>query len=230
MFRYRQLQSELRIMLWEAPVPFTQSNISEWQTIMHQRIDQWYNNSPPGDKMTSFERRVVVGFETKRNTALFNLYRPSPNNPTPSEEQALAMTEVASNMIHIYQNHFRKKHLSIYWQSIENVFNAGTSLMVAYSRSAGVREMMTLESLESLVHNCSSLLWGMVERFPSYQDKRDNFDTMAAKLLEGLKTETLINAGTLIPGVSQHEGALTSSVSAQTHTGSEMPLPAAIAE
>ncbi|CAJ0546755.1 Ff.00g013820.m01.CDS01 [Fusarium sp. VM40] len=226
MFRYRQIQSELRVMLWEAPVPYKQINLSDWQTTMHQRIDQWYNNSPRGDNMTSFERRVVVGFETKRNTALFNLYRPSPNNPTPSEEQALAMTEVASNMIRIYQNHFRKKHLSIYWQSIENVFNAGTALMVAYSRSLGVREMMTLDSLESLVHSCSSLLWGMVERFPSYQDKRDTFDTTATKVLEGLKAEILINEGTFIPGVSQHEGALTSSLSAQTHTGSEMPLPA----
>ncbi|KAH6954441.1 fungal-specific transcription factor domain-containing protein [Fusarium avenaceum] len=230
MFRYRRIQSELRIMLWEAPVPFTQVNLSEWQTIMHQRIDQWYDNSPRGDNMTSFEIRVVVGFETKRNTALFNLYRPSPNNPTPSEEQALAMTDVASNMIHIYQNHFRNKHLSIYWQSIENVFNAGTALMVAYSRSPGVREIMTLTSLESLVHTCSSLLWGMVERFPSYQDKRDTFDATATKVLEGLKAETLINKGTFIPGASQHEGALTSSLSAQTHTGSEMPLPAAIAE
>jgi hypothetical protein len=213
-------------MLWELPVPLTQINLREWQTIMHQRIDQWYNNSPRGDNMTSFERRVVVGFETKRNTALFNLYRPSPNNPTPSEEQALAMTEVASNMIRIYQNLFRKKHLSIYWQSIENVFNAGTALMVAYSRSPGVREMITLKSLESLVHTCSSLLWGMVERFPSYQDKRDTFDTTAAKMLEGLKTETLINDGRIIPDASQHEGPVTSSLSAQTLTGSEIPLPA----
>ncbi|KAM0484046.1 hypothetical protein ACHAP7_003553 [Fusarium lateritium] len=224
MFRYRQIQSELRIMLWERPAPFTQINLAEWQIDMHHRIDEWYDGSPRGDNMTGFERRVVVSFETTRNTALFNLYRPSPNNPSPSEEQAVTMTEVASNMIHLYQNLFRNKHLSIYWQSIENVFNAGTALMVGYSQSRSVREVITLNSLESLVHTCSSLLWGMVERFPSYQNRRDTFDTTVSKMMEGLKSGILINCGTVNPDTSQHGGPVTSSPSAQASTGGEMSL------
>ncbi|KAM0215352.1 hypothetical protein ACHAPA_004070 [Fusarium lateritium] len=211
-------------MLWERPAPFTQINLAEWQIDMHHRIDEWYDGSPRGDNMTGFERRVVVSFETTRNTALFNLYRPSPNNPSPSEEQAVTMTEVASNMIHLYQNLFRNKHLSIYWQSIENVFNAGTALMVGYSQSRSVREVITLNSLESLVHTCSSLLWGMVERFPSYQNRRDTFDTTVSKMMEGLKSGILINCGTVNPDTSQHGGPVTSSPSAQASTGGEMSL------
>ncbi|KAJ4253359.1 hypothetical protein NW762_010514 [Fusarium torreyae] len=193
MFRYRQIQSELRLMLWEPPHPYAPVNLAEWQNHMRKRIDNWYNSMPPGNNLGTWEKGVLNNFETTRNTALFNLYRPSPNNPTPSEEQAVAMAEVATNMIHLYQRLFREKRLSIYWQSIENVFSAGTALMLAYSRSPGVQEAITLSSLESLIHTCSSLLWGMVERFPALQGKRDAFDITASKVLEGLKAGPLEN-------------------------------------
>ncbi|KAM0548437.1 hypothetical protein ACHAPJ_009923 [Fusarium lateritium] len=202
MFRYRQIQSELRLMLWEPPHPYAPVNLGEWQDHMRKRIDNWYNSMPPGSNLGAWEKGVLSNFETTRNTALFNLYRPSPNNPTPSEEQAVAMAEVATNMIHLYQRLFREKRLSIYWQSIENVFSAGTALMLAYSRSPGVQGAITLSSLESLIHTCSSLLWGMVERFPALQGKRDAFDITASKVLEGLKAGSLDNGGLTFPNIA----------------------------
>ncbi|RSL57983.1 hypothetical protein CEP53_006275 [Fusarium sp. AF-6] len=207
MFRYREIQSELRFMLWERPPPYAQINLSEWQNHMRQRIDDWYSSMPLGSHLGSFEKGVLSNFEVTHNTALFNLYRPSPNNPTPSEQQAVTMAEIATNMIHLYQRLFRQKRLSIYWQSIENVFSAGTALMLAYIRSPGVQQALTLTSLESLVHTCSSLLWGMVERFPSFQGKRDAFDITASKVLEAVKTDSVGNVGLAIPNIAMNPTA-----------------------
>lgn len=96
------------------------------------------------------------------------------------------MTKAAMKMIPLYCRFFRCNMLTIYWQAVENLFSAGTALMYAYVQSAQVREIVTLHSLESLVHTCSSVLWGMVERFPLLQSKRDAFDATALEVLADL--------------------------------------------
>lgn len=112
------------------------------------------------------------------------------------------MTRAAIKMIQLYTVFFRQKQLTIYWQSIENIFSAGTALMSAYAQFSEVQEIIDLRSLESLIHSCSSLLWGMVERFPSFQGKRDAFDTTASNVLEELNASpsvTAISEGSFLP-------------------------------
>lgn len=164
---------------------------------MRGRIDGWYNSTPIHGDLSSYEKGVLETLEATHYTAVFHLYRPSPNNPSPSGEQAAEMAQAAVRMIHLYQRFFRRHMLSIYWRSIENIFSAGTALMLAYIQFPDVREVITLSSLESLIHTCSSLLWGMVERFPSFQGKRDAFDIAASKALEEPKTTASEVAGSV---------------------------------
>ncbi|KAF5012117.1 hypothetical protein FDECE_1834 [Fusarium decemcellulare] len=187
MFRYRQIQSELRHMLWERAPPCSQIDLGEWQRQMRERIDNWYSNTPFSSSLGSFEKGVLETLEVTHSTALFHLYRQSPNTPSPSGEQAVAMAQAAIKMIQLYQRFFRRHMLTIYWRSIENIFSAGTALMLGYTQLPEVRDTITFHFLESLIHTCSSLLWGMVERFPSFQGKRDAFDIAASKLMEEFK-------------------------------------------
>lgn len=184
-------------MLWERLPPCVQVDLGEWQHQMRKRMDTWYNSIPPSSNLDSFEKGVVETLEVTYNTAVFHLYRPSLNNPSPSGQQAVAMAQAAVSMIHLYQRFFRRHMLSIYWRSIENIFSAGTALMLAYIQFPEVRTVISSRSLESFIHTCSSLLWGMVERFPSFQGKRDAFDIAAAKVLEGFDTDSLGAAGSV---------------------------------
>jgi len=100
----------------------------------------------------------------------------------------MAMTQAAINVIQLYRRFFRERVLTIYWQAVENLFSAGTALMFGFVRSPSVRETMTFRMLETLVHTCSSVLWGMVEHFPAFQGKRDAFDMAASKTLSDLSS------------------------------------------
>ena len=193
MFQYRQIQSELTYMMWEKQRPYALVNFSEWQNHMRLRIDNWYNNTPLSDRLGSFEKEILKSWEVTHNTAIFYLYRPTLNNPSPNGLQAVTMAEAAVKMIDLYQHFFRQQQLTIYWQSIENIFSAGTALMLAYMQLPEVREVISLRSLEARIHTCSSLLWGLVERFPSFKGKRDAFEISAAKVLEELDADSLRN-------------------------------------
>jgi hypothetical protein len=58
-----------------------------------------------------------------------------------------------------------------------------------------MRDCLTFRSLESLVHTCSSVLWGMVEHFPAFEGKRDAFDMIASKTLADLATNNQADPG-----------------------------------
>ncbi|RSM06614.1 hypothetical protein CDV31_009043 [Fusarium ambrosium] len=187
LFRYRQIQSEIRRALHQTPfLPTDPLNLNSWQQQMHAKIETWYQTAPQGPDFTNMEKEVVETFEVTYNTALFHLYRPSLNIPVPSGPQLLIMTQAATKMIHLYRRFFRQHKLTIYWQAVENVSSAGLALLLGFIQSPEVRETTTLYTLNSMVHLCSSVLWGMVEHFPSLRGKRDAFDAASTTVLADL--------------------------------------------
>lgn len=183
-------------MLFQAPSPpYQPIDLEQWQQEMHERLETWYKDSPLGENLGSVENGVIETFEVNYHNAVFYLYRPSPNIPTPSDLQLVAMTQAATDMIRLYRQFFREHKLNIYWQAVENLYSAGTALMYAYGHSPRVRELLTFRSLESLVHTCSSALWGMVERFPAFKGKRDAFDLATARILADLGTTFATSGG-----------------------------------
>ncbi|PLB51406.1 hypothetical protein P170DRAFT_433416 [Aspergillus steynii IBT 23096] len=199
LFRYRQIQSEMRTALYERPPPqCAPVDLSRWQRQMHRQIDLWYQTTPADENFNDIEKGVVKTLEVTYHTALLFLYRPSPNIPSPSSAQLLAMSHAAADMIQLYRQFFRERLLTIYWLAVENVYSAGISLLFGYAHSGQVREQMTLRFLEARVHTCSCVLWGMVEHFPAFQGKRDAFDLAASKVLDNLRSsrqEGTVTAG-----------------------------------
>jgi hypothetical protein len=197
LLRYRQIQSEMQTVLFEKPSPaYAPIDLSQWQQQMHDRIQVWYNNVPRSNNQTDLERKVIDNFELTLHRALFYLYHPSRNIPFPSESALVKVTEAATHMIQLYRRFFREHRLTIYWQAVENLSSAGTTLMFCYVNSAQVRERLMLRALESLVHICSSVLWGMVEHFPAFKGKRDAFDLTASKILADINNSSAAVEGT----------------------------------
>lgn len=83
----------------------------------------------------------------------------------------------------LYKRFFRENKVRFYWHAVENVFNAGTSLIYAYAHSAAVREQYSHQSLDAAIHSTSSVLWAMVEHFPAFKGRRDAFEVIASKTL-----------------------------------------------
>lgn len=168
---------------------------------MHERIEAWYKATPRRSNFSGEESDVIETIEVTYNTALFHLYRPTPNIPSPSGLQLVVMAQSATKMIHLYRQFFRQHKLTIYWQAVQNISSAGLGLLHAYVNCPEVRLSMTLHSLDSLVHLCSSVLWGMVEKFPSARGKRDAFDAASSQVLADLHDGTVTagdNLGALV--------------------------------
>ncbi|CAH0057809.1 unnamed protein product [Clonostachys solani] len=195
LFRYRRLQSEIRTMLYEnLPSGHLSVNLHEWQKDMDRRLHQWYGEVPRSETLNRYEMTDVENFELSMQRALLLLYQPSPNMPDPPGPTLLVISNIASKLIQIYRRYFREYRLTIYWQAVESLSSAGTALIYSYVNSAQVRDSIPLTQLESLFSTCSSVLWGMVEHFPAFKNKRDAFDILASKTLaelSGDQTEVL---------------------------------------
>lgn len=199
LLRYRRIQSEMQIALHEKPSPpFNSVNLEEWQSSMHDRIRSWYEETPASNvTLSRINMTLVETFELTYHTALFYLYRPSPNILSPTGLQLTTMSQSAVKLIELYRRFFLERKLTIYWHAVEHLFSAGTSLMASYAQSTHVRNSISFRSLESTVHLCSSVLWGMVERFPVFQGKRDEFDAVVSRMLPAIQTGTFIESSDL---------------------------------
>ncbi|CAG9982248.1 unnamed protein product [Clonostachys byssicola] len=187
LFRYRRLQSEIRTMLYEnLPSGHLSVNLHEWQKDMDRRLHQWYSEVPQSETLNKYEKTDVENFELSMQRALLLLYQPSPNMTDPPGPTLLVISNIASKLIQIYRRYFREYRLTIYWQAVESLSSAGTALIYSYVNSAQVRGSIPLTQLESLFSTCSSVLWGMVEHFPAFKNKRDAFDILASKTLADL--------------------------------------------
>ncbi|KAJ3542738.1 hypothetical protein NM208_g3939 [Fusarium decemcellulare] len=166
--------------------PYCSIDLVEWQRCMHRRIDEWLLNTPK-ENLSVAEKSVTDTFQLTYHTALFYLYRPSPNIPNSSDSQSVAM-------------------LTIYWHAVENLSSAGIALLYGYAQSAQVRHSIPFQSIESLAQTCSSVLWGMVEHFPAFQGKRDAFDIVASEVLADLKANRTSFTGEL-PRFGEHSNS-----------------------
>jgi hypothetical protein len=189
-FRYRQIQSEMQTVLYEQISPaYPPMDYIKWQTNMHERIQQWYDNNPRMSMPHHFEQNNVARSDTWELTlhrALLFLYRPSPRIEYPSDKGLLVLAESSSRVIQLFRRFFREDRLTLFWQAVENLVSAGTALMFSYVNSVQVQDRFSLRSLEADLNTCSSLLWAMVERFPALKGTRDAFDTVVSTTLADL--------------------------------------------
>lgn len=183
----------MQTILYERQYPaYHPLDLCQWQQYMHGRIQEWYDTIPRINTVTNYIRRDLENFELTYHRALLYLYHPSLSIPNPPESALVAIMEAATRMIQLYRQFFCEHRLTIYWQAVENLSSAGTALIFSYVNSSEVQKSLNLRSLETLVHTCSSVLWGMVEHFPAFKGKRDVFDLIASKTLADLAANSTL--------------------------------------
>ncbi|OAA54076.1 Transcription factor [Niveomyces insectorum RCEF 264] len=218
-FRYRQLQSEIHVALYEKPprtvaaaaAGTTSINWAAWQHTLHGELTQWLNTQPAA--VSTSQIAPPEALQLAYHQAVLLLYRPSPAIPQPSGAALLALADSATRIIHLYRRLHCENKLRLFWQAAHNLFAAGTALLHCYTHSAQMRARTSLRSLDVDIHACSAVLWAMGERFPAARGKRDAFDLIATAALDALSaddTPPAVSAApqeSLLPQLRIAEGA-----------------------
>lgn len=193
----------------------------EWQSAMRDRLQHWYGqvyqeNQPTEEGVGN----VVVPsrFELTFQRALVFLYRPSTNIPSPSRQAMMELGSSSAKVITLYKQFYNENKIYLYWQAIDNLFDAGTALLYSFANSDLVREVCTLRELENLINSTLNLLWGSVEHFPAFKGKRDAFELLASKTLADLGSQNF-TTNVLNLSTSVHRGERSPSSSLQKSMG-----------
>jgi hypothetical protein len=191
MLRFRQIQSEMQSLLRQTTPPGHNSvDLMDWRVTMHQRIQRWYDEIPRLSAPADYERKIIENFDLTYYRALLYLYQPHSRLMGNDEDAYLVVPDAVDHIVALYRKFFDEKRLTIYWQAIENLSAAGLALLHSYTRSLLVRERVPRRLLQTRIQMCSSLLWAMVEHFPSFRSKRDDFDETAGRILSTISVDT----------------------------------------
>lgn len=87
------------------------------------------------------------------------------------------LASCTQNSIEAYRSSFRGGKLRFYWRTVHNLFRAGAALIYCLKNWPTDCEI-DLESANKSLGTCSSILWGMVERYPAGSPCRDTFETL----------------------------------------------------
>lgn len=155
-----------------------------WRADIHNRLVQWRTSVPTFalDHSSQFAPPEIFDGHFANTVTL--LYYPSSLLPVSSDRDLGILAEHASDSIVAYRTAFRSGRLRFYWRTVHNLFRSGMAIVYCI-REASERAGLDFgpRDLKSLLHSCSSIIWGMVERYPPGKAYRDVFDTVVAATL-----------------------------------------------
>lgn len=189
LIKFRQLESELYTTLHQKqPSNGAILDYETWRVYMHQRLLQWRKDTPPYDDESPLAPATV--FEGLLVTSLVQLYYPSRHLPASSGSELRILAQSAISAVDSYKTSFKRGTLRFYWRAIRNLFRAGVALVycsrTASSRTAEVGTKFDISDLtiQQSIQQCSTILWGMVERFHGGKPYRDAFDDLIEQSAE----------------------------------------------
>jgi hypothetical protein len=87
------------------------------------------------------------------------------------------LASCAGRSIEAYRSSFRDGKLRFYWRTVHNLFRSGVALIHCVKNWPPERGI-DQGSMRNSLNSCSSILWGMVERYPAGRPCRDLFETL----------------------------------------------------
>lgn len=182
LIKQRRLESEIQTILYqEPPNGYPPLNYAAWREKMSQRIRELYDSRPPLLSPTNFgPSDIFKGFSSN---AMVHLYAPSLFLPKLSSVHAEILVINAIQSIETYKVAFRAGTLRFYWRTIHKLFRSGTALLYCIEHVPATRTIFKSSVLISAVNTCSTVLWGMVERYPAGKATRDIFEHMAKQVI-----------------------------------------------
>jgi hypothetical protein len=162
---------------------------------MRLRLDGWFKSVPARRSAVGTEKTVIETIELTYKVGLVDLYRSTPNIPTPTEAQHLESATAAADVIKLYRHFLSEHKLTIYWLAVQCLYAAGETFLSGYVNTSAVRDCFSFRDLQTLVQTCSSTLWGLVEHFPAGVGKRDAFDVLSTEILADLGKRSMVLNG-----------------------------------
>ena len=182
LIKCRLLESEMHdtLSITKHPPAVTLDKVA-WKRDMYQRLLAWHASVPPASQTSQLAPADI--FDGYFFNSMVLLHYPSPLFPTTPEEELRDLAEYAITSIDCYREAFKAGRLRFYWRTVHNLFRSG--MAVAYcAHLAASRQHVDygFGSLTTPMNSCSSILWGMVERYPAGKAYRDIFDSVVASV------------------------------------------------
>lgn len=183
LLRQRILESEIFQVLNERQGP--RGAIFDkglWRENIHQRLQEWFSSVPQIQKSTHLAPAGI--FSGAFNNNLVFLYYPSNLFPTPTAKDLTILARSAIEAVKCYERSFRAGELRFFWRTIHNLFRSG--IAIAYcAQPQLICEIpgLEIEDVKGSMKTCSSVIWGMVERYPPGRAYRDVFDKVSNSVL-----------------------------------------------
>lgn len=153
-----------------------------WRDNIQLRLQEWHSSVPPTQQSTPLAPRDMF------NGFLYNqlvlLYYPSRHFSNPTASDLAILVKAATDSINCYRRTFRAGELRFFWRTAHNLFRSGVA--VVFCAQPYLMDLIPgfdREDAVASINSCSSLLWGMVERYPAGQAYRDIFDRLASSAL-----------------------------------------------
>lgn len=182
LIKYRLLESEIYSTLNEKKYPGSTFHSQTWREGVRQRLQEWHSSIPLIQRSSHLAPAEI--FNGSLYNALVLLYYPSSNFASTSPEDLAILAQGATDAISCYKQCFRSGELRFFWRTVHNLFRSGVAIVYCAQRdNINQIPFLTLEGARASVNSCSSLLWGMVERYPAGRAYRDVFDKLANTLL-----------------------------------------------
>ncbi|CAH0057323.1 unnamed protein product [Clonostachys solani] len=182
LLKCRRLESEIHVTLRQS-APFNGAVLDTeiWRRSMRQRIDEWFTSTPAVEHSTQLAPTDIVTGYYYNNMVL--LYYPSHLLPTTSSEDLMELAQNAIKSIECYRQAFRAGKLRFYWRTVHNLFRSGVALAYCtYAATMSHDGHIDLGDADASLNSCSSILWGMVERYPRGKPYRDIFESIVSSL------------------------------------------------
>ncbi|CAI7641255.1 unnamed protein product [Penicillium glandicola] len=182
LLKYRLLESEVYTTLKTIRPHSAFLNKDAWREGIKQRLHEWHSTVPPSYQSTHLAPTEM--FNGCMYNTLVLLYFPSRHFPNPSSEHLIILSRAAISAIDCYKQTFRDGELRFFWRTIHNLFRSGVAIV--YCAQPGPIDLipgLSRENATASINSCSSLLWGMVERYPAGRAYRDVFDKLANSAL-----------------------------------------------
>lgn len=176
LIKCRRLESEMHTTLnYSRPMNGALLNTRAWREDMHNRLLQWRESVPSLEHTSQFAPPDI--FNGYFANAVVLLYYPSSLLPSTTQKDIQILAEHARSSIEAYKTAFRAGRLRFYWRTVHNLFRSGMAVVYCI-HVASLHPGLDLgpHDMHALLHSCSSIIWGMVERYPAGKAYRDIFE------------------------------------------------------
>lgn len=202
--QYRQLESSVQsYRMRSIRAEKVSHDSAAFRSQLYARLVAWKDQCPPFFKPT---RQVSLDIiEGLFEVAVVRLYGIPSQLAYLSKDDTYILLKHAAHAITAYRKSFKGGSLRFYWRTIHNLYLCGSALVhCVKSSAADPKTIVDVGEAMRLATICSSVLWGMAERYPAGARLRDSFDDLAESAFYASSRHLITSSAPNYEGTSLH--------------------------